>query len=534
MILRDLVIQRAQQMPDALAVKGHDTSLTYGQLDNLANRFAHALAELGVRRGDRVGIWLRKSTRAVAAMQGVLRLGAIYVPLDPLSPVARIHLIVQDCAMRALVTTQQRGQAVLTDDLQQVACLCLDGEGSGSHWDSLLAFPNTKIQEPMLPDDIAYILYTSGSTGKPKGVCISNRNALAFIEWASQMLEATTTDRFANHAPFHFDLSVLDLYVAFHVGAATYLIPDEASYIPEYLVSFLVQEAITVWYSVPSVLILMMEQGGLLEGRSPFLRALLFAGEPFPIKHLRRLYRHYGPREDRLEECEKSSPDVTGNELPIGLPNSLFPSEARSIAPVRFFNLYGPTETNVCTYYEVTHLPEDWKRPVPIGKACSGDRVWAQKEDDTIAQSGEQGELMVIGPTVMVGYWGQPAYGDRPYATGDLVQLLDDGNYVYIGRRDQQVKVRGHRIELGDIEVALEEHPAICEAAVIVTGTGLEARLVAFVVQASGRIPSLLEVKRHCAERLPRYMIVDEVHTIPALPRTRNGKIDRFALLSYR
>src|SRR5690348_12236582 len=204
MILRDLVIQRAQKMPDALAVKGPDTSLTYGQLDSLANRFAHALAKLGVRRGDRVGIWLRKSARAVAVMQGVLRLGAIYVPLDPLSPVARIHLIVQDCAMRALVTTQQQGQAVLTDDLQQVACLCLDGEGSGSHWDSLLAFPNTKIQEPMLPDDVAYILYTSGSTGKPKGVCISNRNALAFIEWASQMLEATTTDRFANHAPFHF------------------------------------------------------------------------------------------------------------------------------------------------------------------------------------------------------------------------------------------------------------------------------------------------------------------------------------------
>ena len=165
----------------------------------------------------------------------------------------------------------------------------------------------------------------------------------------------------------------LDLYVAFHAGAAAYLIPDEVSYIPQHLVTFLIQNAITVWYSVPSVLILMMEQAGLLDVAvsSLALRAILFAGEPFPIKHLRRLYQHYSPS-------------------------------------VRFFNLYGPTETNVCTSYEVTHIPEGWNKPVPIGKACSGDHVWAQKEDGTVAQPGEEGELMVTGPTVMLGYWGQP------------------------------------------------------------------------------------------------------------------------------
>ncbi len=535
MILRELVIQRAQDMPDRLAVKGPDMSLTYGQLDELANRLAYMLAERGVRHGDRVGIWLAKSACAAAAMQAVLRLGAIYVPLDPLSPTSRIRTIVQDCGMRALVTTQRRRQTVLTDDLQHVVCLCLDGEGAGSHWDDLLALPNVRVQEPTLAGDIAYILYTSGSTGKPKGVCISNRNALAFVEWASQALGATSADHFANHAPFHFDLSVLDLYVAFHAGATTYLIPDEASYIPKLLVTFLIQEAITVWYSVPSVLILMMEQGGLLDVLSPSLRAILFAGEPFPIKHLRRLYRYYGPREEKSKKCGNLDVSVTGNEAPVGgSPSNFLPSVGtRLIEPVRFFNLYGPTETNVCAYYEVTHLPEDWKKPVPIGKACSGNCVWAQKEDGTIVQPGEQGELMVSGPTVMVGYWGQPAYGDRPYATGDLVQLLDDGNFIYVGRRDQQVKVRGHRIELGDIEAALEEHFAIHEAAVTVIGTGLEARLVAFVVLASGVVPSLLEMKQHCAQRLPRYMIVDEVHTISTLPRTRNGKIDRLSLLRH-
>jgi amino acid adenylation domain-containing protein len=400
--------------------------------------------------------------------------------------------------MRALVTTQQRAQALLTDDLQHVARLCVEPQGSGAHWDNLMAFPDTAVQGPATTDsDVAYILYTSGSTGKPKGVCISHRNALAFVEWASHMLEATASDRFANHASFHFDLSVLDLYVAFHAGAAVYLIPDEVSYIPQHLVTFLVQNAITVWYSVPSVLVLMVEQAGLsdLALSSLALRAILFAGEPFPIKHLRRLYQHYSPR-------------------------------------VRFFNFYGPTETNVCTAYEVTSIPENWKMPVPIGRACSGDRVWAQKEDGTLVEPGEEGELVVAGPTVMVGYWGQQSWGDQPYATGDLVRMLDDGNYLYVGRRDQQVKVRGHRIELGDIEAVLEEHPAMREAAVIVTGTGLEARLVAFVVYANETVLSLLDVKRICAERLPRYMIIDDIRVISALPRTRNGKIDRIALLT--
>jgi amino acid adenylation domain-containing protein len=440
---------------------------------------------------------LGKSAHVVAAMQAILRLGAIYVPLDPLSPGTRIQAIVRDCRMSALVTTQRRAQAVLTDDLQQIPYLCVESRETK---ENILSFPDTPVRDIMTDEkDVAYILYTSGSTGTPKGVCISNRNALAFVEWASQTVGATSTDRFANHASFHFDLSVFDLYVAFHAGAATYLIPDEVSYIPQQLVSFLSQNALTIWYSVPSVLILMMEQAGLLDRELPSLRAIVFAGEPFPIKHLRCLYQHYGQR-------------------------------------ARFFNFYGPTETNVCTSYEVTTIPENWKKPVPIGKACSGDRVWALKEDGTLVEPGEEGELMVVGPTVMVGYWGQPVYGDKPYATGDIVQLLDDGNYVYIGRRDHQVKVRGHRIEPGDIEAAIEEHPAIHEVAVVVVGVGLEARLVAFVVPATAAhgipllLPSLLEIKRFCAERLPRYMIIDDIRAISALPRTRNGKIDRLAL----
>jgi amino acid adenylation domain-containing protein len=361
-------------------------------------------------------------------------------------------------------------------------------------WDDLLSFSDEPIEHPAAGyDDLAYILYTSGSTGKPKGVCLSHRHALAFINWAAEELQAMPADRFSNHAPFHFDLSVLDLYVAFKTGASVSLIPDGMSYVPRRLVDFILQENITIWYSVPSALTLMMEQGGLLDLAQPIpLRVILFAGEPFPIKHLRRLFERY-------------------------------PS-------VRYLNLYGPTETNVCTFYEVTDIPPDRTKPVPIGRACCGDRVWAVKDDGTEVKPGEEGELMVSGPTVLLGYWGRPPHGDGPYATGDIVQLQADGNYLYIGRRDHMVKVRGHRIELGDIEAALGEHPHIHEAAVAVSGSGVEARLVAFIVSTTDELPTLLDIKRHCAERLPRYMIVDDVRSIPALPRTRNGKVDRLTL----
>jgi acyl-coenzyme A synthetase/AMP-(fatty) acid ligase len=311
------------------------------------------------------------------------------------------------------------------------------------------------------------------------------------VEWGASALGVTSGDRLANHAPFHFDLSVFDLYAAFAGGAAVVLVPEGAAYAPAQLVALVRAERISVWYSVPSALTLMIEQGGFLDERSPGLRAILFAGEPFPIKGLRAI--------------RDAWPDV------------------------RLLNLYGPTETNVCTYHEVTDLAPDRTAPVPIGKACCGDRVWAVKADGAIAQAGEEGELLVEGPTLLTGYWGKAPQGDRPYATGDIVRMLEDGSYEFLGRRDHLVKVRGHRIELGAIEAVLQTLPGVTEVAVVVVGSGLTARLVAFV---AGQAPSLLALKRHCAMHLPRHMIVDRAVGIEKLPRTGNGKVDRKALVS--
>lgn len=492
MNLHRLVATTAATMPDRIAIRGARGGITYRDLDALVNRCARALIEHDVRRGDRVAIWLPKSVAAIVAMQAALRIGAVYVPCDPKSPVARVKTICEDCNVRMLVTMPEWAATYDSSTEKKIACLTTAGLDAHECWPELAPYLNEPLPDPgVTADDLAYILYTSGSTGRPKGVCISDRAALAFIEWAAQEIDAQPEDRFSSHAPFHFDLSVLDLYVPFLRGASVTLVPDGAEYAPRQLVEFIERAKITVWYSVPTALIMMLEHGGLTEKEGHAPRVVLFAGEPFPIKHLRRL---------------------------------------RSIwRNARFLNLYGPTETNVCTYFEVEDIPDDRTTPIPIGRASCGDRVWAVKPDGSEALVGESGELLVSGPTVMLGYWGREAQGDRPYATGDLVQRIDADNYVYLGRLDQMVKVRGHRIELGEIEVALMTRADVREAAVVVRGDGPEASLTAFVA-FTGEPASLLRIKQHCAEKLPRYMIIDELRPIPELPRTRNGKIDRAEL----
>jgi L-proline---[L-prolyl-carrier protein] ligase len=461
------VLRHARESAQACAAAGPDGELTYGELDRLAKRWAGALAEREIAKGDRVALHLPKGVRALAMMQAVLRRGAVYVPIDPLLPQSRVDEIVRDCKPALVITERvMNGMATEAELSESVAA-----------------------SEPVAvsADNPAYILYTSGSTGAPKGICISHGNAEAFVRWAVDTIRPEPDDRFANHAPFHFDLSVLDIYVALHAGASVRLIPEAASYEPTALNRFLVEEKITVWYSVPSVLQMMMSDATFPVESELELRALFFAGESFPIRQLRKL--------------REAWPGVS------------------------MWNLYGPTETNVCTAYEVAVIAPEREVPVPIGTACSGDRVWAESASGMVAAPGEEGELIVEGPTVMLGYWGAAPRGNAPYRTGDWVLRREDGEFEFLGRIDHMVKVRGYRIELGAIEAALLHHPGIEQAAVIVEGEGLEAKLVAYV--AGSDCPGLLEVKRLCAERLPRYMIVDRVRPMSRLPLNRNGKLDR-------
>lgn len=479
--LHALVRDSAVRRPEAPAVHDGDRTFSYAELDRLADGYAAALLERGVRPGDRVLLWAEKSAELVALMQGALRIGAVYVPVAPTNPPARLLLIAASCRPALIVTDglAERDPATGPWAVGQPAAVLteLTGVADAPPW-----------HRPE-PDDPAYILYTSGSTGEPKGVCISHRNALAFVRWAAAETELHGEDRLANHAPFNFDLSVFDLYAAFLAGAAVDLVPTALAYVPERLVEMLDDDrGVTVWYSVPSALLLMMRQAGLLDRKPPAaLRVCVFAGEPFPVPDVRKLRAAW--------------PDV------------------------RLWNWYGPTETNVCTSYEVTAADLDRERPLPIGRGASGATITLDPPDAA------EGEIVVTGPTVMLGYWGRPPQ-EGPYRTGDIGRWDADGNLEYAGRRDAMVKVRGHRVELGEIEAALAAHPAVEAVAVVVVGSGLDAKLHAVVVPGPQGAPGLLALKGHCAARLARYMIVDSVSTVDELPRTANGKTDRAALLA--
>lgn len=490
MTLEKLVSDAARTVPEQTAIETVDGSISYGALDRQSNRIGRLLRELGVEQGDRVGVWLNKTIDAVATLQAVLRLGAAYVPVDPSAPKSRAVTIFRDCEVSAVVTTDHHADTALSEELQDVPRLLTDGTWNGVGWKDVEKRSGDPLEAPENDeDDLAYILYTSGSTGKPKGVCISHKNALSFVEWAVDELNAGSDDRFVNHAPFHFDLSVLDLYGTFQAQGTVGIIPKKWSFLAERLVQFVLDYEPTIWYSVPSALTLMIEQGGVLEIEDVPMDSIIFAGEPFPIAQLRKLQRAF--------------PDV------------------------HLYNFYGPTETNVCTYYEVPGSVESRDKPVPIGKACSGNEVWAVDDGGNRIEAGEKGELIVDGPTVMLGYWGREPQGDEPYATGDIVRLLSDGNYEYVGRKDNMVKVRGHRVELEEVEAALEAHASIREAVVVVEGSGLNAKLSAVIVPEAGGSPNLLDIKSHCADRVPRYMIVDRVRRVEDLPRSDRGKVDR-------
>jgi amino acid adenylation domain-containing protein len=514
-LVSHLLEESARNRPDAPAVLDGEREITYVELERQSNRLANLLVELGVRRGERVGIYLDKSIESVVAIYGTLKAGGAYVPLDPQAPPARLGYIARDAGVRVLLTgceKQEAWQALMRDGPALHSLVALNGAPTaGPEGVRTLAMsdvagaPDSPAGVPVVDCDLAYILYTSGSTGTPKGVMLTHRNCLAFVEWAVEEFAVRAEDRLSSHAPLHFDLSTFDLFAAAAAGAAVALVPVQASVFPSEIRRFIESTEITVWYSVPSILAMLVIRGGLQNGALPTLRTILFAGEVFPTGYLKRLV-----------------------EL---LPH------------VSFANLYGPTETNVCTWWEVSELPEDPSETIPIGRAIANVDTFVVTDDGRPAEPGEVGELYVRGPTVMQGYLGDPEktasrlvadpFGDvldqRVYRTGDLVQETAGGDYRFLGRRDDQVKSRGYRIELGDVEAAIQAHPDVTECAVVAVPDDLVGnRLYAFVAADEETLDPPLGA--FCAERVPGYMIPERFEVSGALPRTSTGKIDRPAL----
>ena len=513
MALQDLLTASARSRgSDPAVIEGQDgRRMDYATLERLSDRTRDRLAAFGVRRGDRVGVYLSKSADAVAVIFGILKAGGAYVPVDSTGPPGRNAYIHSNCAVKAAVVELAREadyRAALRALGPLPPMLVLDGVGGGRGLEAALDARDAEALAPVVrsaqsaPDDLAYILYTSGSTGTPKGVMLSHRNALAFLDWCSATFDPSSADVFSAHAPFHFDLSVFDLYVPIRHGACLVLVPETAGKAPEALAALIAAHRITVWYSAPSILTLLGQFGRLARYDLSSLRRVLFAGEVWPVVHLRAF--------------------------------------TRLVPGPRYFNLYGPTETNVCTWHEIPRaIPDDRVDPYPIGTTCPQLRSRVVGADGRDVPQGAEGELCIAGPNVMQGYWGLPeqtaaaflASDGLWYKTGDLVRADAEGVHSYCGRRDRMVKKRGYRVELGEIEACLYRHPAIREAAVVaLADRDGGVRVQAHLVFGDERRPSLIALKTFCATHLPLYMVPDAFAFHAALPRTSTDKIDYLSL----
>jgi amino acid adenylation domain-containing protein len=508
--LIDLLVESTRRHPQrtAVVVPGGG-SITYAQLGELSDRMRDRLVALGVRPGDRVGMRLHKSIDGVATIFGILKAGAAYVPVDAESPAARGAYILNNCQVRALVTENALREELVSELAKLGAAppvLAFENAPGGRAIANLLDTMDSASPAPAAEnaapgaDDIAYILYTSGSTGNPKGVVLTHGNALSFIDWCSEVFAPTHEDRFSSHAPFHFDLSILDIYVSLKHGAALVLIGEALGKDPLKLAQVIAAERISHWYSTPSILSLLANYGKLARHDYSALRMVFFAGEVFPIPQFRQL---------------------------------------RALLPApRYFNLYGPTETNVCTWYEVEADEILATMPTfPIGKICEPNLGKVVDEQGETVPFGAEGELVVHGPNVMRGYWNLPENNARAflldsqgrswYRTGDIVTEHAGLGYRYVSRRDRMVKRRGYRVELGEIEVGLLKHPDIREGAVVaVADAESGVRVHAFVACQQGRSLNRIELKSIASRNLPPYMIPDVFTVLEALPRTSTDKTD--------
>jgi amino acid adenylation domain-containing protein len=511
--LAGLLEASAASCPEGVAVVDETgRALTYAELDSWADGVAAALRRAGVSPGDRVGIALPKTPAAVAAIFGALKCGAAYVPVDVNGPVVRGLGILEDCDVAA-VAVDDRHRDFVPRGVRRDGVLVLNAPGShewaSSPWlDRLVAAPGglEHRQLAIPPSALAYILYTSGSTGTPKGAMISHGSVLAFLGWCSTTFAPTAGDRFSSVPPLHFDPSVLDLFLAIKHGASVHLLGADLVKAPSAVVRFIAEHRLTVWNSTPSTLMLLLRFANLAEHDTSCLRLVMFGGEVFPVKALRQL-------------------------------RQLWPH-------AEFYNLYGPTETTVaCTAARVpAFIPEHREHPYPIGFPCSHCEAVVLGADGDLVPEGEEGILHIHGPSNFTGYWGRneesmAAFvdfgGRRWYCTGDVVRFDAAEGHVYLGRRDRMVKRRGHRIELDEIERALDAHPDIREAAVIARGdSGDGVQIIACVVFEAGHQRTTVDLKAHCATKLPVYMSPDRFVEHQHLPRTSTGKVHYQALLA--
>ena len=515
-LIQQWVTLQATSRPEATAIVWKDQRVSYGELEESSNRVANLLQDRGARKGDRVAFCIPKSPEAITAMLGILKADCLYVPIDVDCPAARVGKVLEACDPVCVLISHH--SAVLMNDViaarpeDEYSLGTLDAQHLSQslfETDFCIADINETSSAPRscesLSTDPAHLLFTSGSTGTPKGVVITHANVIAYIDWTIRYFDVNETDRVSGHAPLHFDLSTQDIYGAFAAGAELHPVPPEINLLPQKVSAFILQQQLTQWFSVPSVLNYLCKFDVVPQGGFPYLRRLMWCGEVLPTPTLIYLM----------------------DKLPT----------------VQFTNLYGPTEATIASsFYTVTEPPTSEAAQIPIGEACEGEQLLILDDHKNPVAVGETGNLYIGGVGLSPGYWQDLQKTDaafvadnstgteqRIYCTGDLASVGDGGLIYFRGRADTQIKSRGYRIELGEIETALHAIELLEESAVIAIDTGgfeNKAICCAWVPGHDGEV-TVAEIKSRLATAIPKYMVPKHWLCLERLPRNPNGKIHR-------
>ena len=488
----------AARYPNQMAAQDTQGEISFSALRSRAIGIGTALLDrIGAANGFfPVIVYLPKSIDALACILGAQYSGNPYAPVNIDVPPARLQSIIDNLGPSFLLTNQELAPRLEALHLEQTQVLLLEDIGAGDESRTLAAVAQVIDSDPL------YIMFTSGSTGVPKGVTIPHRGAIDYAVWLQETFHFDNTTVLGNESAFYFDNSTLDIYIMCLTGAKMVMIPNVLFRFPTKLMEFVAENHINTIFWVPTEMAAVANTGALENQALPELQTIIFAGEAMPNRQL--------------------------NVWRRALPGRVFA------------NLYGPTEITVdCTCYIVDREFADTD-PLPIGKACRNMRILVLREDGSSTDVGEIGELCVLGSGLARGYWNNPeqtrkvftqnplckAYDDRMYHTGDLAYWAADGNLMFVGRADFQIKRRGSRIEPGDIETAAKGVPAVENACVLYRA---ETEDIVLFVQTKEPL-QLRKLNLELRKLLPSYMLPTQLRCLEELPQTPNGKIDRQTL----
>ncbi|MEM6988127.1 MAG: amino acid adenylation domain-containing protein [Pseudomonadota bacterium] len=505
----------AESMPDHPALSCNGETLSYRELDERSNQLAHALLADGVTLEDRVGIFLFKGLDLGVAIYGILKAGCAFVPLDPTMPVDRLALIIDDCGINSLVSSDALIDTLraLPETTAPLHVIGVDSElpFKQSSWQAISKQAVTAPDVVMIDQQLGYIMYTSGSTGIPKGMMHTHAGSICYAEWGRNHVGLRSDDKVASHAPLHFDLSIFDFFSTLRAGGTVVLVPEAVTRFPASWTGYIESEQISVVFTVPYTLITMVDQGAIEKRDLSSLRWLLFGGEPYAPRQLRQLMH--------------------------------------ALPGVKLTNVYGPAEAPSCTCYDVPDPMPPGEEPLPIGIVSrnSDDLIVDENGDD--CEEGASGELCIRSSTLTRGYWNRPdlnarafllreSHGHFPHVyfrTGDRVVRHADGMLRFLGRMDRMVKTRGHRVELDEVEFVLLSLDGVEEgAAYAVVDDTKNLVIMADVLLKHNSDLTEPKLFDHMQKKLPRYAVPQSIHIAESLPHTSSGKIDRKTLAEQR